>query len=172
MQHFNKTKLALIISTTLFMSGCASLFNPAQDIESKEMNLERSYLESEQSTAQQEATPTANEQEESAEFVRLNKLSDNQQGLKLEIDLSKQFSDKAEFKVSVNELPLNDLLHYTLGELLNVSYLIEPSVKSNTTPVTLELKEPVSGKKLFQLVQQILSQSNINVALNLSLIHI
>ena len=57
-------------------------------------------------------------------------------------------------------------LHYVLGDLLNVSYLIEPSVKANVSPVTLELKEKVSAQRLFQLVQQILNQHKVNIALN------
>ncbi|WP_286265497.1 secretin N-terminal domain-containing protein [Thalassotalea atypica] len=165
-QKLNKHKLALVISSMFALSGCASLMEPDSPIQSNEMNLKKSYLESEGGQPKTNDQVNGQEFNEAGEFVRLNNLSDNKNNLKLEIDLSKQFSDNAEFQVSVNELPLNDFLHYVLGDLLNVSYLIEPSVKNNTTPVTLELKEKVSGKKLFQLVQQILAQNTINVAIN------
>ena len=66
----------------------------------------------------------------------------------------------------MNALPLNDFIHYVFGELLNTSYILEASVKSNTTPVTLDLKEQLSAKKLFLLVQQILSQNNVSIVKN------
>jgi len=159
-------QLALVISSILVISGCSSLINPDKNIESTQMDLKKSYLESEYAT-KNDSNSIENELEvDKSEFIRLQSLDERKNSLKLEIDLSSQFKNKEEFQVSVNELPLNDFLHYVLGELLKVSYLIEPSVKSDVTPVTLELKEKVSGKKLFQLVQQVLAQSNVNIALN------
>lgn len=169
----NQLKLSLVISAIFTMSGCASLVSPNVTTEPSNVKVNQSYLE------QQGANTTADNdskvleaEKAQGQFTRLNRLSDNQQSLKLEIDLSKQFNDKKTFQVSVNALPLNDFLHYTLGELLQVSTLIEPSVKTNATPVTLELKEKVSAKRLFQLVQQILGQHKIDIALNDDLFYV
>ena len=165
-QNLNVHKLAAVISAMFVLSGCASVMEPDNHIQANEMNLKKSYLESEKDSYSNKDQASTLVQDSESEFVHLNKLSDNKQSLKLEVDLSTRFSDAKNYQVSVNELPLNDFLHYVLGELLEVSYIIEPTVKANETPITLELKEKVSGKKLFQLVQQILGQNQINVVLN------
>jgi general secretion pathway protein D len=123
-----------------------------------------SFLSSDEQLAKSDEETITLDDLEEGEFIRLNKLTDNQKRLKLEVDISKQFASQPQFQVSVNELPLNDFLHYVLGDLLDVSYLIEPTVKSNVTPVTLELKEKVSAQRLFQLTQKILNQNNIAMA--------
>ncbi len=167
MHPIKKHKLALVISSVLAISGCASVMEPDKNITDTKVELKKSYLESESRTdAAIDNEAIEQDEQEQGSIVRLNNLSDSKRGLKLEVDLSSQFGVEADFQVSVNELPLNDFLHYVLGELLNVSYLIDPSVKANVTPVTLELKNKVTGQKLFQLVQQILSQNEINIVLN------
>ena len=158
-----------LISTCviIFLSGCASAtFDPNKVVTPDVKKIKRSFLNESKSKTVVTNAKLIDENSLPGTFTRLNKLDNIKQGLKLEIDLSSQFTDESEYQVSVNALPLNDFLHYVLGELLNISYLIEPSVKSNTAPVTLELKERVSAKRLFQLVQQILNQNNIAVALN------
>lgn len=161
-----QNKLTVLIIASISLQGCANLINPAIDTDAKQVNVSSSYLSDEQLIEQQSTAQNVEDQKNTSQFTRLNSLKDSQAGLKLEIDLSKQFSDKQSFQVSVNALPLNDFIHYTLGELLNVSYLIEPSIKSKNTPVTLELKEEVSGQKLFQLVQTVLTQNDTSVSLN------
>lgn len=167
MHQIKKHKLALIISSVFAISGCANVMEPDKDINGTKLDLKTSYLESEanKDLTAENKTLEADTLTQGG-VTRLNNLSDTKSSLKLEIDLSSQFGNNKDFQVSVNELPLNEFLHYVLGDLLSISYLIDPSVKSNSTPVTLELKEKVSGQKLFQLVQQILSQNDINVAVN------
>lgn len=162
----NQLKLSLVITAIMATSGCASLVSPKQSATENQISVNKSYLEQQVPSAKSNDTKVEQAEQNQGQFTRLNRLSDNKQNLKLEIDLSKRFSSDKTFQVSVNALPLNDFLHYTLGELLQVSTLIEPSVKNNTTPVTLELKDKVSAKRLFQLVQQILGQNQIDVALN------
>lgn len=158
--------VVLLILASL-ISGCSSLMmNPEQAVTVSKVELNDSFLEKNKAAVTSEQASAEEKDSNDAEFVRLNSLEKNKQGLKLEIDLSTQFGSKEQFQLSVNELPLNDFLHYVLGELLKVSYLIEPSVKANVSPVTLELKENVSAQRLFQLVQQILNQHNVNIALN------
>ncbi|WP_231731483.1 secretin N-terminal domain-containing protein [Colwellia sp. TT2012] len=167
-KSYKKSKLAIFIALTFLVSGCSStMMNPDKAIQVSKVQVNSSFLNLDKVVVieKQERAKT-NEEKNSGEFVRLNRLANNQQSLKLEIDLSKQFGSQKQFQLSVNELPLNDFLHYVLGDLLQVSYLIEPSVKANVSPVTLELKEKVSAQRLFQLVQQILNQHKVNIALN------
>jgi len=163
-----KTKLkhsALLIMTALTVAGCASsTVNPNQPLTDTAMEVNKSYLKSEGPITIVDNAELIREEKNQSEFIRLNKGINPD--LKLEIDLSNQFSNQKAFQVSVNEIPLNEFLHYVLGDLLKVSYLIEPNVKSNITPVTLELQEKVSAQRLFQLVQQILNQNNVTIALD------
>jgi len=161
-----KLNTVLSVSFALIATGCASIVDPDQSVEVKKVDVKGSYLLSEQA---EETKPAIidqnNEAQQQDTFTRINTLKDSEK-LKLEIDLSKQFGNKKTFQVSVNELPLNEFIHYTLGELLQVSYFIEPSIKSKKTPVTLELKEPVNAQRLFQLVQEVFSQNEVSITLN------
>jgi general secretion pathway protein D len=158
-------KLLICTIAALSLAGCAStITDPDSAVVSEGLNINNSYLKQEQAdTVVKNAELISNDVNQS-EFIRLNQQSDK--GLKLEIDLSNKFGTEKNYQLSVNELPLNDFLHYVLGDLLKVSYLIEPKVKENITPVTLSLKEKISAQRLFQLTQQVLSQNNVTVALN------
>lgn len=157
----------LIFSAILFSSGCASLIEPGSNVKAEKVDVNNSYLKDDRQSLSTSDKATVDDEKVSQEntFTRLSELDDSA-GVKLEIDLSDQFSNKDSYQVSVNELPLNDFIHYTLGELLQVSYYIEPSVKSAKTPITLELKEDISGQRLFQLFQEVLAQNNVNITLN------
>jgi general secretion pathway protein D len=159
-------KQILILSVLVLSSGCATLIDPESTVEAKQVTLEKSFLEG--AAVAQETNEEGIDTEKTSEggVKRLRTLKDNEQQLKMEIDLASRFSNTNNFQISVNALPINDFIHYTFGELLKVSYLIEPSVKSNITPVTLSLNEEVSSQKLFKLARQILAQNNINIVLN------
>lgn len=167
MQPIKNSKKILFIAITFILSGCAStIINPDKSTQAENLKLEKSYLKGTKPTTRIENAEVIDNTANRSEFVRINQHNTKQGGLKLEIDLSSQFGIEKNYQVSVNEIPLNDFLHYVLGDLLKVSYLIEPSVKKNVAPVTLELKDKVSAQRLFQLVQQILNQHNITIALN------
>jgi general secretion pathway protein D len=165
--NYKTLSFALVLSLLMFLAGCKStLISPDKSTEVNKIELSDSYLKKEPVASANEEVLANVEDLSEAEFVLLNSLTDKGQSLKLEIDLSKQFGNTKQFQLSVNELPLNEFLHYVLGDLLEVSYILEPSVKNNVTPVTLELKENVSAQRLFQLVQQILTQRQVNITLN------
>lgn len=163
----NTNKKLISVAIALILSGCASsVFDPDKATEAQNVELKKSYLKN-SSSDQSKSTDNKTEEElEEFAFDRLNRLSENKQKLTLEVDLSNRFPNTKDYQLSVNELPLNEFLHYALGDILKVSYLIEPSVKSNTSPVTLALQEKVSGRRLFQLVQQVLEQNQVSIALN------
>lgn len=152
----------------LTLPACSTLFAPNKAQQAQPVNVGDSYLNGD-NTAKQSSSKVANSSQEETDqqsaFTRLNPNS-SKKSAQLNLDIANYFNNKNTYQVSANALPLNEFLHYTLGELLNVSYLIEPSIKAKTTPVTLELKEKVSAKRLFQLVQQVLEQNSARVQLN------
>lgn len=159
-------RVAPIASVLLALSGCQTLVAPNSSTDAKQVNVQRSFLEGQSAENAEQNQIATQSTAEQGSFERLNRLADGKQNLKLEIDLSAQFSGSDKYQVSVDALPLNDFIHYALGELLDVSYLIEPSVKAKTTPVTLELKSEVGAKRLFQLIQEVLAQNSIDITLN------
>ncbi|NOU51805.1 type II secretory pathway protein [Pseudoalteromonas sp. JBTF-M23] len=155
-----------IFAALLAVSGCQTILNPNGATQAKQVNVQSSYLKGESASARNNTVVSDSMPQEKGSFQRLSSLASSHTSKKLEIDLSTSFKSDDKFQVSVNALPLNDFIHYTLGELLDVSYLIEPTVKEKTTPITLELKEEVSGQRLFQLIQEALAQNSINITLN------
>jgi general secretion pathway protein D len=74
------------------------------------------------------------------------------------IDLTEQFSDQALVTLTADDLPLKDYLHYVMGELLGVSYILGEQVKSDTQSVTLNLQEQISQRKLFNVSEKLLTE--------------
>ncbi|UJX25902.1 secretin N-terminal domain-containing protein [Pseudoalteromonas sp. CF6-2] len=163
--HLHKSS-ALLFAILFFSTGCASLIEPSSNVKANKVDVTNSYLKDNDDGIKDTAPVKVEQQDEKkTTFERVNSLEDGQ-SLTLEVDLSKQFNNSKQFQVSVNALPLNEFIHYSLGELLQVSYLIEPSIKSKATPVTLELKEKVTAQRYFQLVQEIFTQNKISITLN------
>lgn len=163
MQKINYSKSILALTISCLVMSCSSTQDSAFDGNS--VKIEKSFLESNELSEQVDNENVKTSNENVSQFVRVaNKNS--KESFKLEVDLSAGFDNHQSFLVSANELPLDEFVHYALSELLGLSYLMEPEVKSITTPVTLVLKEKVSAKRLFQLVRQILEQNNLNIAFN------
>ncbi|MCQ8879461.1 type II secretory pathway protein [Pseudoalteromonas shioyasakiensis] len=159
--------IILLLGVLTLGTGCASLTDPGNNVEAKKVDIANSYLrdQANDTTQAEQKVETSDQSENKTSFERVNSLNGGEQ-LTLEIDLSKQFDNSKKYQVSVNALPLNDFIHYALGELLQVSYLIEPSIKAKNTPITLELKEQVTAQRLFQLVQEIFAQNKVSITLN------
>ncbi|WP_286233242.1 secretin N-terminal domain-containing protein [Thalassotalea sediminis] len=157
--------LVLIVGST---SSCTSMVKPEAAISTNKVTLEGSFLENKKGTSEAHISSleAAKERDELGSFIRLSSPSVGNVNNVLEVDLTKYFNVEKTYKVTLNSLPLNEFLHYVLSDLLSVSYLIEPSIKSNSTPVTMELKEEVTARRLFQLVQNILQQNNATITLN------
>lgn len=74
------------------------------------------------------------------------------------VDLTEQFSSSQLVKITADDLPLKNYLHYILGDLLNVSYILGEQVKADSQTVTLNLQKDISQRKLFTLSEQLLAE--------------
>lgn len=157
-------KSLVSLAVLLALTGC-TLTNPNVRLEQQKTPVEKSYLEDINETESNEGVAN-NQNEDSAEggTQYLNKLSETNKDIILEIDLAKRFGNVKNFHISANALALNDFINYAFGETLGVSYLVDPKVKALTSPVTLNLQEKVTGRKFFSLVQQILSQNQVDIS--------
>lgn len=160
-----KHKINISVLLAFSLTGCAAMIDPETPLEVAPISAGQSYLKQDKKAEIETEVTSQSDDSAESQFTRLNS-NTNQAGITVEVDLSKRFGNNKLFQVSANDLPLNDFLHYVLGELLQVSYLIDPSVKSNSSPVTLELKEKVSAQRLFQLLQQILLQNKVSIQLS------
>lgn len=81
-------------------------------------------------------------------------------------DISAQFSDTDMVQLSSDALPLSQLLHYTLGEVLGVSYILGEAIKSDEQTVTLNVQQKVSKRRLFSLLEELLIERGYVIRFN------
>lgn len=74
-------------------------------------------------------------------------------------DLASQFSEVENFQVSSDELPLKEWLHYILGEVLKVNYILDEAAKNDNKTLTLSIRDKVSLKRLFVLTEELLAEN-------------
>ena len=88
-------------------------------------------------------------------------------GAKSSVLLTNLFAENNSFTVAAEEMPLIDFIHYVFAELLGVNYILDdsitPSVDGTSGSIILNLADPISGRELFQLVDELLLERGINV---------
>lgn len=80
--------------------------------------------------------------------------------------LEEKFSSTQMVSVAANNMPLQDYVHYVFGELLGVNYLLTPEVSGSNAPVTLNVVNEISKRKLFSLSHTVLSDRKLTVKFN------
>ena len=76
------------------------------------------------------------------------------------------FPNHGELRISANKMPLRDFLHYSLGELLQVNYILDPAIEdgqSTLAPVTLSLAKSMTQRQLFAAISELLVKRNIQL---------
>jgi general secretion pathway protein D len=81
---------------------------------------------------------------------------------------SVSFSEVAEVAVASDELPVKDFVHYIFGEILDVSYVLDPAIAGVLTGspgVSLSIKDKLSKQRLFELTRRVLGEREIAINL-------
>ena len=78
-------------------------------------------------------------------------------------DWSDRFSADDEVRVAVEDMPLSQFLHYAFGELLGVNYVISDGLQNLESPVSLNLQESVSSRRLYSLTTELLAGREVGV---------
>ncbi len=73
------------------------------------------------------------------------------------------FSKTREVNVSLDAMPLPDFITHIFGDILKVNYVLDNRIMQQKKPVTINLKEPVSEYRLFQLASDLLARNRISV---------
>jgi len=82
------------------------------------------------------------------------------------VDLLQTFSNEKTLKLTVDDLALSEFLHYTFGEVLKLSYVLNDSVEVDKKNVTLNLQENLSEQDLFKLIEQLLEERGFSIVKN------
>jgi len=158
--HIKNFSLSFFI--TIALSACAAV--PEQ-----ESVVNKSYLQQDNVAKSEEQQlpadsvsnllPENDELKQSADSLSyLNPLTSSVKKQQVTVDLTQQFSELSLVKLTADDLPLKDYLHYVMGELLGVSYILGEQVKDDNKSVTLNLQQDVSQRKLFNLSEQLLAE--------------
>jgi general secretion pathway protein D len=86
--------------------------------------------------------------------------------------ITERFSETEKVLLAADELPLNEFLHYVMGEVLKVSYILGDDVKNDVANLTLNLQQSVSHRKLFSLVEDLLAERGYIVRFNDSIYYV
>ncbi|MFT7008485.1 MAG: general secretion pathway protein D [Colwellia sp.] len=147
----------------IFVSIMTSCAQTSENLAPKE-----SYLAAQgnaEATAAGKPTTDASEQSELGDVgvqgsaVRILKpLAFKMQVQTSEDEVANKFSANKMVKIAADELKLNNFLHYVMGEVLGVSYILGQEIKDDDSTLTLNLQQSVSQQKLYSLVEQLLAE--------------
>lgn len=169
--------IVTLASTAFFcLSGCASLdrdreydenYKSATEQQAK-LRVEKSFLTNEE--GQSDLTESIDDPEQAAlssdaGFSKLKSMERDGVTFKSN-QMEGAFSTTKKVRVSANNMPLDDYLHYVFGELLNVNYLLTPEISKINAPVTLSIAEELSQRQLFRLSQTVLLDRGVSIKFN------
>lgn len=150
-----RKQIILTLPALLVLTACSTL--PTEPVK-----VTPSYLEG--SEAPTKAVPQGQNQvvlekkKPSITYTKIPTFNINRDVGSGELDLTKQFSAVDVVTIAADSLPLNQFLHYVMGEMLQVSYILDNSAKNDKNGITLNIQKPVSKRKLYTLVEDVLIQ--------------
>jgi len=162
-------KLLLPVFFTLCTISCASTTPiDGADESNKPLSIKKSFLRDKNKLLN--ASDKGNDSEKSTRnseggLKRLNSLTREDVIFKSK-ELSKSFSNTTMVKVSANNMSIQNFIHYVYGELLATNYILTPDIAALNKPVTLNIQENVSQRKLFLLAETILAERNLSLKFN------
>jgi general secretion pathway protein D len=166
-----KSNILTILAFSLSLLGCATApDNQATVTPNDNFKVAGSYLagtsENVRVTIDEPIIDAELVQNNLAEIENLQPIARSEIKLRKAQLLSAEFSDEASLSISVNEMPIHDFLHYALGDLLKVNYIIDKSVEAKKENITLNIKEKISAKRLMKLVSELLSDQEVSINYN------
>lgn len=148
--------LGLILSSTLFLSACATdLDLSAKRVETRPVtNISSQTLVDEKKPAIT-GNQSIGENVDSAPLLR---------------NVARINGDDTTFSlpsepVSLNadNLALNHFINLALGDVLNLSYVVDQSLKSRDTPITLRIAQPIDSQRMLGLVEEVLQVNGVGL---------
>lgn len=151
----NKLRSGMLLVAITGVASCAQM------PDSYPVNPDRMRSDAPQYQANDETTE-ANELAERG-FSRLDSLGSDASTITNDEDPALQFKTTDSHQVTANELPLRALVQSVFGESLERNYVIAAGADVNK-PVTLNVSEPVSSRRLFSLTRQLLIDNGMSIS--------
>ena len=111
--------------------------------------------------------PNESEAEETKSgFTSLSNLPPGSSSTLVEKQELDRFTTAKELTVNVNDMPVSDFLHYAMGDLLGINYVLDDQVQAAKPSITLSLREATSKRDLYVLVGQLLNERGLDIEVN------
>lgn len=70
-----------------------------------------------------------------------------------------------EESVSLNadKVPLNHFINLALGDVLKLDYIVDQSLNSNSSPITLRINQPIGSERMLGLVEEVLQVNGVSL---------
>jgi general secretion pathway protein D len=159
MSKMNKFHAAVLVATLPWLFGCATS-GQVYNVPVSPMTAGTLVAEPEEEAPAEDVADSA--PGERAGLERLRPLTLASRDLVQE-DWSDRFADDDELRVAVEDMPLTQFLHYAFGELLGVNYLVADGLTNLEAPITLNLQESVSSRRLYTVAAELLEGRDIGV---------
>lgn len=157
----NKFTPSLLLITSLLLSGCLS--TPEQKAKER-YAVKDSYLKEDTLEAQRPIVePESAERTMVEKFQALKSLHEGAQKQEIGAELASQFSDKEMVSLASNDMPIEEFIHYTFGEILGVNYIVGNDLKQDQQTVTLNFQQAISKKALFSKVSEVLARLQVSI---------
>lgn len=163
------SKAWLVASTLLcVLSGCSVFEQHDGRLNETNKSIDASYLTRvEDSPANEASLPSQMDTDERPSgFTQLRNLPAGSSSTLVDTKELEGFATKKELTVNVNDMPVAEFLHYVMGDLLGINYVLDEQVKSAKPSVTLSLREATSKRDLYVLVSQLLNERGLDIEVN------
>ena len=148
-------QIAVSLLLVLGLSACAQTPEPLQVPSSRMQTTAPDFSDDE---ADVEVTGA-----ELTQMGRLHPLDRRQAELRHGEELAARFPTSDQQLVSANDLPLREFVQLVFGEQLGVNYILADDLPT-VAPVTLNISEPVSSRRLYRLTDQLLAERKLGIS--------
>lgn len=162
-------KSAFVLTIALVQIGCSSVTPQKRGID-RSVDLNPSYLETEDGrvvSVQETGDINASVDQQVDGLRRTKRLKPLELTRRSSADtepLGDELATTDQIKVSSEQLPLKDFIHYVYGELLGLDYIVDPTASNDATPMTMNIQRAFSSRDLFDLTNSLLESKQYTVS--------
>ena len=158
-----------VLVVCVFLSACTALDRHNGRLTTDAVVLEESFITSVEAEANTETKnggigePALGDNREDVErFLRLESLPAGDEIFFENVEFQGTLSGQPSLELKVDRMPLSEFIHYSLGELLGVQYVLDSSVKGQI-PITLSSSGLQSPRKIYNTVMRTLSDKDLEI---------
>lgn len=148
--------LGLILSSTLFLSACATdLDLSAKRVETRPVTNISSQTLVDEKKPVMTGNQSIGENVDSAPLLR--------NAARINGDDTTFSLPSEPVSLNADNLALNHFINLALGDVLNLSYVVDQSLKSRDTPITLRIAQPIDSQRMLGLVEEVLQVNGVGL---------